>query len=74
MSKFMSLKVWQRSKDLAVYIYKITGKGKFSKALIAFLCLSVDGATSMPYPLSPKQDTNKNSLTQICKGVRIWQK
>ena len=31
MSKFMSLKVWQRSKDLAVYIYKITGKGKFSK-------------------------------------------
>ena len=31
MSKFMSLKVWQRSKDLAVYIYRITAKGKFSK-------------------------------------------
>jgi four helix bundle protein len=31
MSKFMSAKVWQRSKDLAVNIYRITGKGKFSK-------------------------------------------
>jgi four helix bundle protein len=31
MGKFQDLKVWQRSKDLAVYIYKITTEGKFSK-------------------------------------------
>ena len=31
MGKFQDLKVWQRSKDLAVYIYKLTGKGDFAK-------------------------------------------
>jgi four helix bundle protein len=31
MGKFQELKVWQRAKDLAVYIYRITGKGVFSK-------------------------------------------
>jgi four helix bundle protein len=31
MGKFQDLKVWQRAKDLAVYIYKITAQGKFSK-------------------------------------------
>ena len=31
MGKFRDLKVWQRSKDLAVYIYKITTEGKFSR-------------------------------------------
>jgi four helix bundle protein len=31
MGKFQELKVWQRAKDLAVYIYKITGKGSFAK-------------------------------------------
>ena len=31
MGKFMELKVWQRAKDLAVYIYKITKKGDISK-------------------------------------------
>jgi four helix bundle protein len=31
MGKFQDLKVWQRSKDLAVYIYKLTGKGVFAK-------------------------------------------
>ena len=31
MGKFQDLKVWQRSKDLAVYIYKLTGKGAFAK-------------------------------------------
>jgi len=30
MGKFMELKVWQRAKDLAVYIYKITGEGEIS--------------------------------------------
>ena len=30
MGKFQELKVWQRSKDLAVYIYKLTQKGIFS--------------------------------------------
>lgn len=28
---FKSLRVWQRSKDLAVSIYKITNEGKFTK-------------------------------------------
>jgi len=31
MGKFQDLKVWQRSKDLAVYIYKLTSEGKFVK-------------------------------------------
>jgi four helix bundle protein len=31
MGKFQELKVWQRAKDLAVYIYKLTGKGSFAK-------------------------------------------
>jgi len=31
MGKFQDLKVWQRAKDLAVYIYKITAHGKFAK-------------------------------------------
>ena len=31
MGKFQDLKVWLRSKDLAVYIYKVTSKTPFSK-------------------------------------------
>jgi four helix bundle protein len=31
MGKFQDLRVWQRAKDLAVYIYKLTARGKFSK-------------------------------------------
>ncbi len=31
MGKFQELKVWERSKELAIYIYKITGAGAFSK-------------------------------------------
>ena len=31
MGKFMGLKVWQRAKDLAVYIYKITREGEISR-------------------------------------------
>jgi four helix bundle protein len=31
MGNFRELRVWQRAKDLAVYIYKITNKGAFSK-------------------------------------------
>lgn len=31
MGDFEQLKVWQRSKVLAVYIYKLTSAGKFSK-------------------------------------------
>lgn len=29
--KFRELRVWQRSKDLAVYIYSVTGNGEFSR-------------------------------------------
>jgi len=31
MGKFQDLKVWQRAKNLAVFIYKMTGKTPFSK-------------------------------------------
>ena len=31
MGKFQDLKVWLKSKDLAVYIYKLTTKDKFKK-------------------------------------------
>lgn len=31
MGNFKELKVWQKSKDLAVYLYNITDKGMFSK-------------------------------------------
>ena len=31
MGKFKELMVWKRAKDLAVYIYKITGKGVIAK-------------------------------------------
>ena len=31
MGKFQDLNVWLKSKDLAVYIYKLTTKDKFSK-------------------------------------------
>ena len=31
MGKFQDLQVWQRAKQLAVFIYKLTGKGAFAK-------------------------------------------
>jgi len=31
MGKFQELKVWQKAKDLAVYLYKLTMKGAFFK-------------------------------------------
>ena len=31
MGKFEDLRVWQRAKDLAVFIYKLTDHGKFMK-------------------------------------------
>lgn len=31
MGKFRELKVWQRSKELAVFIYKLTDNGSFAK-------------------------------------------
>ena len=31
MGKFEDLRVWQRAKDLAVFIYKITSQGQFNK-------------------------------------------
>ncbi len=31
MGNFRELRVWQRSKDLAVYIYSVTGDGAFSR-------------------------------------------
>jgi len=31
MGDFTELRVWQKSKDLAVYIYQVTDKGRFVK-------------------------------------------
>ena len=31
MGNFQELKVWQRAKELAVFLYKLTGKGAFAK-------------------------------------------
>jgi four helix bundle protein len=31
MGKYQELKVWQKAKDLAVFIYKVTDKGSFNK-------------------------------------------
>jgi four helix bundle protein len=31
MGNFQELKVWQRAKELAVFIYKLTGRGEFVK-------------------------------------------
>ena len=31
MGKFRDLKVWQRAKELAVFVYKVTDHGKFAK-------------------------------------------
>ena len=31
MGKFQDLKVWERAKNLAVYVYTITNNGKFAK-------------------------------------------
>jgi len=31
MGNFRELRVWQKAKDLAVFIYKITARGEFSK-------------------------------------------
>jgi four helix bundle protein len=31
MGNFQELKVWQQSKDLAVFVYKLTGQGAFLK-------------------------------------------
>jgi four helix bundle protein len=31
MGRFQNLKVWQRGKDLAVWVYQITGQGEFCK-------------------------------------------
>ena len=31
MGNFQELKVWQRAKDLAVFLYKLTGQGEFAK-------------------------------------------
>jgi four helix bundle protein len=71
MSKFMSLKVWQRSKDLAVYIYRITGKGKFSKDF--GLCDQIRrAAVSMPSNIAEgdelSSDRQSNKYFYIAKG------
>jgi four helix bundle protein len=68
---FRGLRVWQQSKDLAVYIYKITGDGKFAKdfALKDQICRA---AVSIPSNIAEgdELDTDKQSIRHffIAKG------
>jgi four helix bundle protein len=71
MGKFQELKVWQRAKDLAVYIYKITGQGVFAKdfGLRDQICKA---AVSVPSNIAEgdELDTNRQAIRffYIAKG------
>jgi four helix bundle protein len=71
MGKFMDLKVWQRSKDLAVFIYKTTAKGKFQKDY-SFRDQIRDAAVSIPSNIAEGDElgTNKQAIRHfyISKG------
>jgi hypothetical protein len=56
MGKFQDLKIWLRSKDLPVYIYKVTSKTPFSKDFSLkdqIRRASVYTLNLKPYPLYP---------------------
>jgi four helix bundle protein len=63
MGNFRELRVWQRAKDLAVYIYKITGKGAFSKDF-ALRDQIRRGAVSIPSNIAEGDElgTDKQSI------------
>ena len=71
MGKFQDLKVWQQSKDLAAYVYKITGQNKFVKDF-ALRDQMKRAAISIPSNIAEgdELDTNKQSIKffYIAKG------
>ena len=71
MGKFQDLKVWQRAKDLAVYVYRITEKGKFAKDF-SFKDQIRRASVSIPSNIAEgdELDTNKQAIKffYIAKG------
>jgi four helix bundle protein len=71
MGKFLDLKVWQRAKDLAVYVYRITDKGKFEKDF-SFKDQIRRASVSIPSNIAEgdELDTNKQAIKffYIAKG------
>jgi four helix bundle protein len=71
MGKFKDLKVWQRAKDLAVYVYRITDKGKFEKDF-SFKDQIRRASVSIPSNVAEgdELDTNKQAIKffYIAKG------
>lgn len=71
MGKFEDLKVWQKAKELAVYIYKSTDKGIFARDY-GFRDQIRRAAVSIPSNIAEgdELDTNKQSMRffYIAKG------
>ena len=71
MGNFQKLKVWQRAKDLAVYVYKITDKGLFVKDY-SFKDQIRRASVSIPSNIAEgdELDTNKQAVKffYIAKG------
>jgi four helix bundle protein len=69
--KFRELKVWQKAKDLAVHIYKLTAGGSFAKDF-GFRDQIRRAAVSMPSNIAEgdELDTDKQSIRHfyIAKG------
>ena len=71
MGNFQELKVWQRAKELAVFLYKLTGQGAFAKdwGLRDQICRS---AVSIPSNVAEgdELDTDRQSIKffYIAKG------
>lgn len=70
-SGFRNLTVWQKSKDLAIYIYKLTNKGFFNKDF-GLRDQIRRAAVSVPSNIAEgdERDTNKDSVRflYIAKG------
>lgn len=71
MGNFRELKVWQRAKDLAVYIYRMTEQGPFSKDF-GLKDQIRRAAVSVPSNISEgdELDTNKQAIKffYVAKG------
>ena len=71
MGKFQDLKVWQRAKDLAVYIYRVTSKGAFTRDF-SLRDQMRKAAVSMPSNIAEGDElsTDKQSIRHfyIAKG------
>src|SRR6056297_242602 len=71
MGNFRKLQVWQRARDLAVYIYRVTEQGCFSKAFGLKVQIR-RAAVSVPSNIAEgdELDTNKQAIKflYIAKG------